>query len=420
MNGKNGTLNTATHMAENQQQSAHGSVVLLQGPLGPFFADVAHALKAQGVQPHRICFNDGDVHFGDGEPLVRYTGKADDWRGWLKDYLQRHDIKAVLCYGDSRFYHRMAKQACNEADVSFFACEEGYVRPGFVTLEEGGNNANSLFPAKFKAGTLDDKPTPAPAKIDSIFKHQFWFAVMYYIAKDWKFWSFRRYRHHRTGNWASEMMAWLIAGYRKHLVSRFRERGLTKKLTDHHAGALFVVPLQVAVDTQMIYHSRFETVAEFIEEVLVSFAANAPEGAHLVMKHHPMDRGFNHYGTLINRLSRKLHCSAHVTYACDVDLAALLNVAKGCVTVNSTVAGQSLHAGVPALTLGKSMLETAGLTAQCSLDEFWQNTGTVNWEAVCAYHHDLVAHTQIPGSFYHCRTVAAQAFAMEIAEHINK
>ncbi|WP_262694523.1 capsular biosynthesis protein [Kordiimonas aquimaris] len=396
------------------------NIVLLQGPLGPFFADLADALAQQGMVVHRICFNKGDWHYAKADHVVNYTEGADTWPEWFTAYAAKHDVQAVVCYGDSRHYHRLARGVCDAENIKFFACEEGYVRPGFVTFEEAGNNANSLFPAKFRAGTLSGQKKPSPAKIQQIFKHQFWFATIYYIVKDWKLHGFRHYKHHRSGNWASEMMAWLRAGFRKQFITRFAEKGLTDRLVQRHAGNLFVVPLQVAVDTQMIYHSRFDSVEDFITEVMRSFAAHAPADAHLVIKHHPMDRGFNHYGRVITKLSTALNCESRVTYAFDVDLGVLLENAAGCVTVNSTVASQALEAGVPTVTLGKSMLQAAGLTAVCALDVFWRKVPSVNVLQIQQFKNALITHTQTTGSFYCDRDIAAHEIAIKIVKILRK
>ena len=383
-------------------------ILLLQGPLGPFFADLSAELQVHGCETHRVCFNKGDWHFADADHVVRYHGKADDWSEWLSAYMAEHRIDAVCCYGDSRFYHREARAVCSGLEKPIFCFEEGYVRPGFVTMEEGGNNANSLFPKRFKAGDLPDVARPEPACIANAFRFQFWFATLYYIVKDWRLGGFRAYRHHRRGNWANETFAWVRAGFRKHTHSRFRERGLTEKLITEHASNLFVVPLQVAVDAQMKYHSPYDSVPEFIEETLRSFARNAPKQAHLLIKHHPMDRGFTHYGTVISRLVSELGLAHKVTYAFDVDLEAVLKVAAGCATVNSTVGLQALEVGVPTLTMGTAMISDAGLTSGATLNKFWADPGKVELEKVEAFKQQLVAHTQVAGSFYWDRQVAAK------------
>lgn len=390
------------------------TILMLQGPLGPFFADLSVAFTNLSIETHRVCFNKGDWHFALADKVVRFDKAHDAWAEWLDTYIADNKITAVCCYGDSRFYHREARKVCAERGLPVFCLEEGYVRPGFVTLEEGGNNANSSFPERFREAKLPEVATPAAARINDVFRFQFWFATLYYIVKDWRVFGFRRYRHHRIGNWATEMLAWVLAGVRKNLVTRWRERGLTDRLVAKKQ-PLFFVPLQVAVDAQMVYHSPFDSVSEFIDTVLRSFAAHAPQDAHLVIKHHPMDRGFHHYGKIISRLSRGLGCEGRVTYCFDVDLAQLLAVAAGCITVNSTVGLQALERSVPTLMLGKSMVADAGLTSSASLDDFWARPGNVDAPALARYKRLLTMHTQQPGSFYRNRHIAAEGCARAIA-----
>lgn len=364
-----------------------------------------------GAETHRVCFNKGDLHFAKADFIHCYHGEPAAWGPWLAELIAGSGISAVACYGDSRFYHREAKTVCDQMGLAFFAFEEGYVRPGYVTFEKGGNNANSLFPAEFAGGSLDVKEPVPPARIPGAFRFQFWFATLYYMVKDWRLGGFRGYLHHRRGSWATEMMAWLRAGFRKNLVTRWRDKGMAEKLIQRHGGRLYLVPLQVAVDSQMIYHSDFESVDAFIEACVRSFAEQASADSHLFIKHHPMDRGFTHYGALINKLGRQYGIGDRVTYAFDADLEALFPHLAGCVVVNSTVGLQALEAGVPTIALGKSMIGHAGLTEGSSLDAFWQAGATVDTNAVARFKRQLIAHTLIPGSFYRDRQVAARAAA---------
>lgn len=388
-------------------------ILILQGPLGPFFADLARELSALGFETHRICFNKGDRHYALADHITDYEARPDSWAAWFETYMSKHSIDGVCCYGDSRFYHQEARAVCKRLRRPVFCFEEGYVRPGFVTMEEGGNNANSEFPAQFKVGSLPERPVPAPAHIANAFRFQFWFAVLYYTVKDWRIAGYHNNKHHRRGNWATELMAWIKGGLRKNLLTRLREHGLTQRLMQHQ-GPLFFVPLQVAVDAQMIHHSPFGSVPDFIEATIRSFAAHAPADAHIVIKHHPMDRGFHHYGKVIRKLCRTLRCGGRVTYAFDLDLDVLLLACAGCVTVNSTVGLQAIDKGVPTIMLGESMARDAGLTSGQSLDEFWAEQMPVDLELAFTYRQALIAHTQQPGSFYRDRGVAVKACAAAI------
>ena len=390
------------------------NILLLQGPLGPFLADLAIELRAHGFGVFKINLNKGDWHYALADHVENFHGRPEAWREFLADFIAQNKIDAVVVYGDSRFYHREAREVCGQKGIRYFALEEGYVRPGFVTFEEGGNNANSTFSARFLKGDLPVRQSPVAVPVGNVFLYQFWFAIMYYVVKDWRFSGFRNRSHHRHGNFGTEMTAWVIAAFKKY-ISRFRERGLVDHLLNHHSGNLFVVPLQVAVDSQIVHHSRFGGMPDFLNEVLTSFAHHAEDDAHLVIKHHPMDRGFHHYGLLIRRLAHKLGIGNRVTYGYDLDLDRLLGAAAGCVTVNSTVGMTALEAGVPTVMLGKAMAVDAGLAYPDGLDSFWYAPGQVDKGQVQAFRHALICETQIPGSFYKMRHIAANAIAARLA-----
>lgn len=392
--------------------------VLLQGPLGPFFADLARHLMDEGATVERVCFNKGDWHYAFGTSVIRFQSNAESWQNWLRERLQEKPTSAVLVYGDSRFYHRVAREVCSELNIAFFGLEEGYVRPGYVTFEEGGNNANSRFPEWFNKAYPDalgdEGQTSKP--IDGVFLYQLWFAVQYYLIKDFRLSGFRRYHHHRHGNWLSEVSAWVLGGFRKTFITGPKERNLITQFTENYADQpLFFVPLQVAVDAQMVHHSKYGSVAEFIEEVITSFAENAPKSAGLVIKHHPMDRGFNHYGRIINRLVKKYNLAPRVHYVFDVDINALLKLTSGCVTVNSTVGIQAIEAGVPTKMMGTASANVAKLTADMPLSEFWNVQPPVDRERMKAFRSAMVAQTQIAGSFYRERVLAATSIVEKLA-----
>lgn len=392
------------------------TILLLQGPLGPFFADLSDALKQAGAVTHRVCFNRGDHHFAHADYVVKFDQPQAEWPNWLEAYVREHKIDAVCCYGDCRSYHMQAKAVCAHEGVAFIALEEGYVRPGFVTLELGGNNANSPFPAKFKAGETVDADMLKPAQIANHFRFQFWFAFLYYVVKDWRLTGFRQYQHHRTGNGFLEMLAWLRGFMRKQFVTRWREAKLLDRLIEHHSGKIFLVPLQVAADMQIICHSDYANVREFIGETIQSFAEKAPMDAQLVIKHHPMDRGFQHYGGYIGAVCREHGCADRVTYAFDLDLETLFEHAAGCVTVNSTVGLQALGQGVPSIMMGQSMAHAAGIAPATNLNAFWAEPNAVDRNSVAKFRRQLIVETQVPGSYYRDRHIAAQGCAQKILQ----
>jgi capsular polysaccharide export protein len=114
-----------------------------------------------------------------------------------------------------------------------------------------------------------------------------------------------------------------------------------------HDKNYFTFTLQVHNDSQVRVHSDYHDVRDCIEEVITSFAQHAEQKHHLVLKHHPMDRGYRHYGQLIQDLSRKFGVENRVHYFCDVHLPTLLKHSLGLVTINSTTGIQALYHHVP-------------------------------------------------------------------------
>ena len=119
------------------------SVLFLQGPLGPFFQNLAAVFSAAGYCTHKINFNGGDRFYGDADQVTDYTGTPEAWPEFLHRYLQKYPVEAVFLLGDCRYYHRMAKPVCEQLGVAFMVFEEGYLRPDTITLEPEGVNAYS-------------------------------------------------------------------------------------------------------------------------------------------------------------------------------------------------------------------------------------------------------------------------------------
>jgi len=109
-------------------------VLLLQGPIGPFFSRFATDLEARGFRVTKINFNGGDRFFWRGSNALDYTGTLDDWEAWIERLLINRDIGRIYLFGDCRSYHRIAREVARRRGVRVFVFEEGYIRPNFITL----------------------------------------------------------------------------------------------------------------------------------------------------------------------------------------------------------------------------------------------------------------------------------------------
>ena len=391
------------------------NVLLLQGPVGPFFSKLASFFRQRGTKTHKINFNPGDEWFYSPKEAntFLYNFTLDYWPEYLEQYLVRNQITAIFLFGDCRPIHQPAKQLCEKYGLDLWVFEEGYYRPHYFTMEYFGVNANSSFYKKSIASILEldsltSKPQP-DAKFNLIKKSHLYrslFAVTYWMINILLPFKCANYDHHRQLNFFIAYK-WL-KNFFAYWVHALKDYGITKKLLqaaqDRKEKTYFLVPLQVHDDAQMVHHSDFESVEEVIGLVINSFykhlSLEKNSAAKLIIKHHPMDRGHKNYAGFIKTLSRALGISNHVYYLHDLDLDLILPLCKGFITVNSTIGLKALDFGVPVKNLGRSFYDKSGITTQKSLQEFWGNPEPVSQQNVQKLRRSIIAKTQINGCFY--------------------
>lgn len=103
-----------------------------------------------------------------------------------------------------------------------------------------------------------------------------------------------------------------------------------------------LVLLQLEHDASFQIHSRFGTMAEFLEEIVENFAKSAPKHHHLVFKSHPLEDGRAKIRKSLNSICEKYGVPDRVHYVRGGKLARLLNAARSAITVNSTAGQQVL------------------------------------------------------------------------------
>ncbi|MGL4544201.1 MAG: capsule biosynthesis protein [Plesiomonas sp.] len=390
------------------------NIVLLQGPLGPFFQTLGNHLIDEGHQVFKICFNGGDECWPTRVSLVRYKAPINQWASFFSDFCHNKTIDAVVVYGDCRAYHSIAAKVCKRRNIEFWALEEGYLRPDFVTLEAGGVNANSpLFSLRSNLGRYrNETPFEQRVIVGKTFAARAWYASRYHINK---FIGKLRYPHfvdHRPWGLVQEALGWVRGGLIK-LTHKQRDRDLLTQLKAHK-GKVFLLPLQVSEDFQICQHSNFRDVASVIDEVVTSFARFADPADLLLIKHHPMDRGFINYGPQIKRLAGQYQLGSRIVYGYELPLPKVYPLLKGVVTVNSTVGFSALLHKVPVKCLGKALYDVRGLTTSLPLSRFWRAPEPVDMQIFAAVRLALLHETQLNGCFYKDMPLTAHKVAQKI------
>ena len=375
-------------------------VLLLQGPVGPFFSRLAHDLQLAGARVFKINFNAGDRLFY-RRGAFSFKGAMAEWPAWLDALLDRLDIDVILLFGDCRPIHVVAHEIAMRRGLEVGVFEEGYLRPHYMTFERHGVNGHSQVPRQ-PSFYLAQPEAARPRRRDlgNTYWHMAWWAFLYFsigsLGKPW----FPRYEHHRTLA-LTEAWPWIRSGWRK-LQYRALQHGMLERLCTRWDKHFFLVPLQVFNDAQIFVHSSFDSVEAFVEEVLGSFARHAPADTALVIKHHPMSRGYTDYAALIRRLARAHGIAQRCFYIHDQHLPTLLKHARGVVVVNSTTGLQALEHHVPVKTLGEAIYDLPGLCHQGPLDAFWHEAPHSAPDRVLLrrFVSFLIARSQLNGSFY--------------------
>ena len=376
------------------------NILMLQGPVGPFFRRLAQDLRWAGANIHKINFNGGDLFYYPTDASL-YTDRPENFASYLDRVCNEKRIDTIMLFGDCRPLHRIATELADRRGIAVYVFEEGYIRPDYVTMELHGVNGRSAMP---RAGIYYlNTPSPEPARTYSV-GQSIWYATGW--AFTYYFWSiifwpaFARYRHHRPLSWF-EGLRWVRGGARKYWY-RWRNRHDANRLLGDDPPRFFLVPLQVHNDAQIDVHSGYDGMESFLRDVVASFAEHAPDDCLLVVKHHPMDRPYADYTRLIRQLRKRSGLGKRLVYVHDIHLPSLLNHAEGVVTINSTTGLSALHHGKPTLTLGDSIYRIDGLTATGTLDQFWMRAQSfpVHGTLYRNFRHQLIHRTQLNGNFY--------------------
>lgn len=390
--------------------------LLVLGPFGRFTSALAADLTRTGAQCSRVILNGGDLHdWGFRDGLV-YRGDRRGFDQWLSRTIRREQITDVIIYGNSHPYCIAAKQVAASLGLALWVMEQGYFRPFWVTLEQGGVNANSHMPRNPEyylrtAATLAEPvdtwlPPLTPRAVRNIF------------------------RYHAAAILASAAFPGFRMPYRYGVLDQLQghaRRYLSQKLfRARHAadvaralagdGPLFIVVLQRPGDSQLVTHSPFELAAEFIGRVVDNFAAHAPANARLLFKSHPLDHGLERHRREIERAARANGLQARVFFSDAGDLNQLIPHIDGAVTVNSTAGLSMIAHGVPTVALGEALYDMAGLTHQGPLDLFWSAPEAPDAQLYAAFRKVVIAQTQLGGAYAdpHGLTMAARSAARRL------
>jgi len=388
-------IKTTTNPAFRQLEKSH-RILLLQGPVGAFFDRLTRWLLMQEKQVYRIAFQGGDLYDSKIIKPESYQGTLENWLRYFQDALKRLQIDCLVIFGQSRKYHEIAAKYARQIGLPVVVLEEGYFRPGFITMELDGVNGYSTTMNHYT--WLENTAEIKPDETNWHFQFMALQASMHYIAMHWRASEFPHYEHHRRSS-PSYYAAYWIRSWRRKLQQKMTDHRFQRKLFNSKQ-PYFFVPLQHDGDAQIIHHSGFGKNANFVREVLTSFALHSEARSWIVFRQHPHSRGGSGHTELISGLADELKISNRVHHLSEGDTPDLAEHSMGVVLINSTVGLQAIERGVPLMVMGDALYKKDGLAFPGALDEFWRQSTAPDKKVALDFLKQIKNLTQAPASVY--------------------
>ncbi|MGD9918728.1 MAG: capsule biosynthesis protein [Paenirhodobacter sp.] len=386
---------------------ASRTFLMLQGPHGPFFHQLARMLRAAGTTVWRVGFNKGDENFWfDPASYIRFTDRPEDWPARIAALIAEKSVTDLVLYGDTRPIHAQAIAAAQAAGVTVHVFEEGYLRPYWVSYERGGSNGNSRLmqmsvPEMRAALAQSEIEFPeAPPRWGDM-RHHVFYGALYHFFVMVRNGPYRNFAPHRGITVFDEFRLYLR---RLLLMPVHRiERAIATARVRLGGFPIHLVLMQLEHDASFRMHSPFTSQTEFIELVMAGFAEGAPAHHHLVFKAHPLEDGRAPIIRAIQEATLRYGLTGRVHFIRGGKLAALLAQARSAVTVNSTAAQQVLWRGLPLKAFGRAVFDKPEFVSDQPLPEFFAAPKRPDTRAYRDYRHYLLETSQVPGGFYSAR-----------------
>ena len=378
--------------------------LFLQGPHGPFFAQLAKVLEKAGAKTIKVGFNQGDCAFWrDKSTYLPFLGKMDDWASHVQQIFDQYGVTDIVLYGDTRPVHAQAVRLAKGRNIKVHCFEEGYLRPYWATYERGGVNGFSrlldLSVDQMRAELQDrDLDLPdAPARWGDMRQHSFYGALYHWHIL---------FRNQKYMNYVTHRDVSVLEEFRPHFrrlialpLHALQRR--TASLRIRRDGCVYhLALLQLGHDASIQTHSPIKSMPEFIRMVISAFAEGAPTHHHLVVKSHPLEDGRHPLRQITMDTAVEFGVTDRVHFVRGGKLAGLMNFARTVVTVNSTAAQQALWRGLPLKAFGNSVYRKPEFVSDQPLPEFFADPWKPDARAYRDYRHYLLETSQVMGGFY--------------------
>lgn len=382
------------------------NILLLQGPVGPFFSYFADYCIDHDVHVHKITFHYGEAWFYK-HPQTIFKEDINKWQEYFINYILQHNIQQIFLIGAHKIYHKIAIESCKQHNVEIIVFEEGYIRSGFITVEKDGVNGNTSIPRdpcvynnniKYPITLRKTNTLNTFAKLYNKFIFFYKYSCGLFITQ----WLIPNYQHHIPAKGIKTFIKWnkFYLSSIFHTLLPFEKEKNSKWLYKNEK-KYYIAILQINTDSAITEYSPYNSMEEFVKEVMSSFALHAPKDTKLIIKHHPYDRGIHDYTKIINKLTKELALQTRIKYIIDLHLDLGLELSLGCILINSTTGYSAIERGIKTIALSKeAVFNIPGLTYQGALKDFWNAQEKPDQALYARFKNHVIYHSQMRGCFY--------------------
>ncbi len=400
------------------------SVFLFIGaPFGPFFRRLAREIEAAGGQALRTVTEGGEYLETPAHCRIIYRRGDGDWKRFVRGVMRRKKVDAVITFNDTLPRNRDALEVAEEFGLHSFVLENGYLRPHWITLERDGVNGFSRLPRdpdvylearQAAPAQSDDRQFPAglrPHVIHAIAHFVAAIAFKPALGFDARYYGDSVYR--QGLGYVGEYL-WRLTHDESDALAR-------AKTFANSGRKVFLALLQKPGDAQLVVHSRHGGNAGFVDELIASFAADAPAEAILVIKQHPLDYGVERTPARVAALIERHGLAERVIFLRKTSIDKIMAIAHAVVTINSTAGLAAIIEEKPVLCVGQAFYNIPGLTSAGPLSRFWRDATPPSRELVRGFVAFLKSTSQFNGGFHtpEGREILAPLLAQRLIEGVR-
>lgn len=368
--------------------------LIVSAPFGSFGMALAAVLEERGASVRRMIFNAGDALNWRRQGGVTFKDAPEQWVDRLEALAP--EFTDLVLFGEAGPYNRAILSACDDLKCRVWVLENGYFRPDWVTVEQNGVNGSSALP-RFRGGYPEPAPpVPEPAVVGKILPHHVANISAYHAAQIIGGALFPHY----SAPYVFSPLKQCLGHIRRYVGLAFRRVENYDADVIKARGDFFIACLQREGDAQLLRYSQYVDNQAFLKAVIASFAANAPAGARLVVKNHPLDPGLVNLRAVTMRLAQEHGLAGRVDFIDGGNLAALCRASQGMVVNNSSAALSALGFHTPVKVMGDAFFDFDGLTDQQPIDAFWSAPQVPDTALFTRFRAHVIAQSQVNGNFH--------------------